>query len=66
MCFIGMLTNTLMGIALTLHHPEGERILTFTIGSPDITLLIVGYILATIARVMQEACKLQEEQELTV
>ncbi len=32
----------------------------------DITLFIIGYIMATIARVMQEGCQLQEEQNLTI
>ncbi len=66
LCFAGIITTTLLGVALTLHHPQGERMLTFAIKGQDITLLIVGYILSTIARVMQEACKLQEEQSLTV
>ncbi len=66
LCFAGILAGTLLSVALTLHHPHGERMLTVSIKGQDITLLIVGYILSTIARVMQEACRLQEEQSLTV
>jgi len=64
--FTGILTNSLLSVVLTLHHPPGERMITFGIMGQDITLFILGYVLMTIARVMQEGCRLQQEQSLTV
>lgn len=66
LCFAGIIAHLLMSVALTIHHPQGERMLSLVIKGQDVTLLIVGYILATIARVMQEACQLQVEQDLTI
>jgi hypothetical protein len=62
----GMVERTLMGIALTLHNPPGHRILTISLGSPDLTALLLGIILAIIAWVMEEGRKLQEDQDFTV
>jgi hypothetical protein len=65
-CFAGILTDTLMSLALTIHHREGERMLSIGMSSSDLIALIIGYILSIIARVMLEGCKLQQEQDLTV
>lgn len=62
----GIITNSLLSVALTLHHPPGEHMITFGITDQDITLFILGYVLMTIARVMQEGCRLQQKQSLTV
>ena len=62
----GIVQRTLMGIVLTLHHPPGQRILTISLGSPDLTALLLGIILAIIAWVMEEGRKLQEDQDYTV
>ena len=62
----GILTNSLLSVVLTLHHPPGEHMITFGIEGQDISLFILGYIMMTIARVMQEGCRLQQEQSLTV
>lgn len=65
-CAADIVTDSLLSVILTLHHPQGQRIISFGLEGQDFTLLIVGYIMATIARVMQEGCRLQEEQSLTV
>lgn len=65
-CLVGLLTDPLMSIALTLHHPAGERMLSITLGSPDLTALLIGGILAVITRVMDEARTLKEEQDFTI
>lgn len=65
-CLVGILIDPFMGIALTLHHPPGERILYVGLGSPDLTALLIGGILAVISWVMDEARKLEEEQALTI
>nr|WP_319396415.1 DUF2975 domain-containing protein [uncultured Desulfobacter sp.] len=62
----GIITDSLLSVILTLHHPPGEHMITFGITDKDITLFILGYILMTIARVMQEGCRLEHEQSLTV
>lgn len=62
----GIVHQPLLSIALTLHNPPGHRMLTIGFGSPDLTALLLGLILAVIAWVMEEGRKLQEEQELTV
>ncbi len=65
-CVANIITDSLLSVILTLHHPQGERMISIGLEGQDVSLLIVGYILATIARVMQEGCRLQEEHSLTV
>ncbi|WP_320043566.1 DUF2975 domain-containing protein [uncultured Desulfobacter sp.] len=62
----GIITNSLLSVVLTLHHPPGKHMITFGVTDKDITLFILGYVLMTIARVMQEGSRLQQEQSLTV
>lgn len=63
---IGIVHRSLLSVALTLHHPPGRRFITLELSSPDLTALLVGIVLAVIAWVMEEGCKLQEEQDYTV
>ncbi len=63
---VGVLHRSLLSMALTLHHPAGQRYITLELGSPDLTALFVGSVLAIIAWVMDEGRKLQEEQDYTV
>lgn len=58
--------RSLLGVALTLHHPPGQRILVVGVGSPDLTILLIGSILAIISWVMDEGRKLQEDQDFAV
>jgi Protein of unknown function (DUF2975) len=62
----GVLCRSLLSVVLTLHHPPGHRIITFGLNSSDLTILLLGLILAVIAWVMEEGRKLQEDQDLTV
>lgn len=62
----GIVHKSLLSLALTLHNPPGQRMITLEIGSPDLTALLLGAILAVIAWVMEEGRKLQEDQDLTV
>lgn len=62
----GILCRSLLSVALTLHHPPGQRMITVGLSSADLTTLLLGLILAVIAWVMEEGRKLQEEQDLTV
>jgi hypothetical protein len=63
---VGIIHRSLLSVALTLHHPPGHRIITLGIGSPDLTALLLGGILAVIAWVMEEGRKLQEDQDFTI
>jgi hypothetical protein len=63
---VGIVHKSLLSIALTLHNPPGQRMLTVELGSPDLTALLLGAILAVIAWVMEEGRKLQEDQDFTV
>ncbi len=63
---VGIVHKSLLSIALTLHHPPGQRMITVELGSPDLTALLLGAILAVIAWVMEEGRKLQEDQDFTV
>lgn len=51
----------LMSVALTWDHPPGGRVFLVGIGSDDFGLLLVGVVLAIIARVMQQAAQLAED-----
>lgn len=61
-----VLSTPLLSMALTLHYPPGQRSITLSLGSPDLTALFLGLALRVAAWVMAEAQELQEEQELTV
>lgn len=65
-CGVNIAAGPLMSLALTLHHPPGQRMIAVALGSPDITALLVGFVLAVIAWVMEEGRKLQEEQDYIV
>ena len=62
----GIVHRSLLGVALTLHNPPGQRVLAVDLGAPDLTALLLGIILAVIAWVMEEGRRLQKDQELTV
>lgn len=62
----GLLVDPLQSLALTLHHAAGSRTLVVSIGSDDITILLIGIILSVISWVMEEGRKIHEEQELTI
>ncbi len=65
-CIVGILLDPLMSIALTLHHPPGQRILSLGLQSVDLTNLFIACVLAVISWVMEEARQIKEEQELTI
>jgi hypothetical protein len=61
-----ILCRSLLSVALTLHHPPGQRVITLGMNSSELTTLLIGLILMVIAWVMEEGRKLQEDQDLTV
>lgn len=62
----GIVHRSLLSIALTLHHPKGQRMISLELSSADLTALLLGGILAVIAWVMEEGRQLQEDRDLTI
>jgi Protein of unknown function (DUF2975) len=63
---VGIVHKSLLSVALTLHNPPGQRMITLELSSSDLTALLTGVVLAVISWVMEEGRKLQEDQDLTV
>lgn len=61
-----MISTSLLSIVLSFNNPPGERQLVVQIGSTDIATLVFGAIVLVISWVMNEACKLNDEQAYTV
>ena len=56
-----LLFDPLSSVAVTLHHPEGQRNLAISNEAIDVSALLLGCVVLLIARVMQEGQRLQEE-----
>lgn len=52
----------MLSVALTINNAPGERALTLSAGSGDLTALFAGIVLLLISWVMDEARRLDEEQ----
>ena len=61
-----ILYTPLHGLAVTAANPPGRHMLTLGIGSTELALLFVATLAVIIARVMDEARRLDEEAALTV
>ncbi len=61
-----ILYQPLFGLAVTAANPPGRHILSLGVGSGEIALFFVAATAVVIARVMDEARRLDEEQSLTV
>jgi len=60
------LYTAILSVALTFRNPPGERMLSISLDSADITALIVGIMLMVISWVMDEARMLEEEVTHTI
>ncbi len=58
--------NSVLGIVLTLHNPPGQRLLQVGVSSAQALLLFGGFMVLTIAWVMDEGRKIQAEHSLIV
>lgn len=58
--------GALLSVVLTLNNPVGERMLSLTFGSEDISTLIMGAMIILVSWVMNEAASLEHEQAHTV
>jgi hypothetical protein len=62
----GLISSPLMSMVLTMNNPVGQRSISLTFQSADLTALIIGGVLSVIAKVMESGRRLQEEMELTI
>ena len=64
--FSELLYNSVLSVILTFHRPEGQRELHITIGTVDLTTVVVGIMVLCISWVMKEAAAMEEERLYTV
>jgi hypothetical protein len=64
--FIKSLSQTLMGLAVTLTYPPGHRYLTISLGTPNLSSLFYGMLVIIVSWVMLEASKLHDEHKFTI
>jgi hypothetical protein len=64
--FLFIVEEALQTFLLTIRNPEGERLVTIGFDDTNVSLLIVGFMIILISRIMDEGRKIQEEQNLTV
>lgn len=64
--FSELLYNSALSVILTSHRPEGQRELHITIGTVDLTTVMVGVMVLCISWVMKEAAAMEEERLYTV
>ncbi len=55
-----------LGLVLTLHRAAGQRLLVISLSSDQALMALMGLVVVTVSRVMDQARKLEEEQALIV
>lgn len=63
---LSMLYGSAKSILFSMGNPPGERVVSVSFGSPEITNLLIAGIVFVIAWIMDEGRILTEEQQLTV
>ena len=64
--FATVLTNSLLGLVLTMNNPIGQRILTISFGTPNLTNILMALVIMVCAYIMEEGLRLEEEKQLTI
>lgn len=64
--FMSILVNTASILVLTASNPPGQKLLSVSFGTPQISDILTGMILVVIAWIMDEGQKLREEVDYTV
>ena len=64
--FAGLIHGALLSVVLTFQNPEGQRMLSLTFGSEDLSTLIMGAMIILVSWVMNEAASLEHEHVHTV
>ena len=54
---------TLLGLALTLGNPPGQRVLAISLASHDVVSVLVGLLVIGVGAVMREAARIARENE---
>ena len=57
-----LISGSLMSVALTINNPPGERMLSVSFGSSEVTTLFIGCVFLVISWIMEEGRELAEEQ----
>lgn len=60
------IVDPLMQLAITIHNPPGQRYTSVTVSTSDLYGIFTALLIILISWIMVEACKIQEEQQLTV
>ncbi len=60
------LSGSIMGLATTFNNEPGHRILSISFGTPNLNQIFYGFLIIVISWVMQEACKINDDQALTI
>ncbi|KKR97015.1 MAG: Membrane protein [candidate division TM6 bacterium GW2011_GWE2_41_16] len=58
--------NTALELLKTIHNPAGNRIIAFSFTSQDMYHILIVGLLLILSSIMQAACELKEEHDLTV
>jgi len=64
--FMDIVKQTLLVLAISLNNPPGQRMLVIGIGTFQLSLLLIGYIIVLFSRVMDEARVMNDEQQYIV
>ncbi len=64
--FIKSLSQTLMILAVTMTNPPGDRYLSISFGTPNLSSLFYGTLVVIVSWVMLEASKLHDEHKFTI
>lgn len=62
----GLIYDALISVVLSFANPPRQRMLTLSLSGIDLVSLITGAVVILIAKVMQQAQKLEEESYLTI
>lgn len=55
-------TGALLSVVLTVPNPPGQRMLSISLGSDDLTTVFIGCVFLVIAWIMEEGRKIADEQ----
>lgn len=63
---VGLIYDGLISFALTFHNPPGHWVASVTFSNYDVYNILTAVMVIVISWIMEEGCKLQEENQYTV
>jgi hypothetical protein len=60
------LFQALLSAALTLHNPEGQRVISVGLSDTNVTELVIGFVILLVSWVMDEGRRLKDEEALVI